>query len=132
MHRRIYNFSHPYNLANHNSGAIKHHWFLSPLFSQACVDFKCVNATNLLPDLKCDAKTTCNGNGVSGCLLYFGPKWCVDVTSSVTIRTSRGRSLCFICVLHNLQPQLKFPREKRRNIDRIFQSPTNHVIGRTL
>ncbi|KAJ4940155.1 hypothetical protein JOQ06_026464 [Pogonophryne albipinna] len=29
-----------------------------------CMDFKCQNASNLRPDLDCDAQTTCNGRGV--------------------------------------------------------------------
>ena len=39
------------------------------LLSQTCMDFKCVNASVLLPNLKCDAQTTCNGRGVSQHLL---------------------------------------------------------------
>ncbi|XP_071319588.1 disintegrin and metalloproteinase domain-containing protein 9 isoform X2 [Trachinotus anak] len=31
---------------------------------KACLDFKCVNASALLPNLDCDAQTTCNGRGV--------------------------------------------------------------------
>ncbi|XP_068439887.1 disintegrin and metalloproteinase domain-containing protein 9 [Clinocottus analis] len=31
---------------------------------KACLDFKCVNASVLLPVLDCDAQTTCNGKGV--------------------------------------------------------------------
>ncbi|RVE59736.1 hypothetical protein OJAV_G00191540 [Oryzias javanicus] len=31
---------------------------------KTCVDFKCMNASVLLPNLNCDAKTTCNGHGV--------------------------------------------------------------------
>ncbi|KAK7918635.1 hypothetical protein WMY93_009919 [Mugilogobius chulae] len=31
---------------------------------KTCVDFKCVDASVLLPKLDCDAKTTCNGRGV--------------------------------------------------------------------
>ncbi|XP_012720861.2 disintegrin and metalloproteinase domain-containing protein 9 isoform X1 [Fundulus heteroclitus] len=31
---------------------------------KTCIDFKCVNASVLLPNLDCDAKTTCNGQGV--------------------------------------------------------------------
>nr|XP_019938468.1 PREDICTED: disintegrin and metalloproteinase domain-containing protein 9-like [Paralichthys olivaceus] len=31
---------------------------------KTCLDFKCVNASALLPDLDCDAQTTCNGRGV--------------------------------------------------------------------
>ncbi|XP_067100856.1 disintegrin and metalloproteinase domain-containing protein 9 [Osmerus mordax] len=34
---------------------------------KACIDFKCVNATALLPQLNCDAQNTCNGRG-----------WCND------------------------------------------------------
>ncbi|XP_061563697.1 disintegrin and metalloproteinase domain-containing protein 9 [Cololabis saira] len=31
---------------------------------KTCLDFKCVNASALLPNLDCDAKTTCNGRGL--------------------------------------------------------------------
>ncbi|KAM9837684.1 disintegrin and metalloproteinase domain-containing protein 9 [Aulostomus maculatus] len=31
---------------------------------KACLDLRCVNASVLLPDLDCDAQTTCNGRGV--------------------------------------------------------------------
>ncbi|KAK5881387.1 hypothetical protein CesoFtcFv8_022193 [Champsocephalus esox] len=31
---------------------------------KTCMDFKCQNASNLRPDLDCDAQTTCNGRGV--------------------------------------------------------------------
>ncbi|XP_028286678.1 disintegrin and metalloproteinase domain-containing protein 9 [Parambassis ranga] len=31
---------------------------------KTCLDFKCVNASNLLPNLDCDAQTTCNSRGV--------------------------------------------------------------------
>ncbi|XP_053269653.1 disintegrin and metalloproteinase domain-containing protein 9 [Pleuronectes platessa] len=31
---------------------------------KTCVDFKCVNASALSPNLDCDAQTTCNGRGV--------------------------------------------------------------------
>ncbi|KAM4524139.1 disintegrin and metalloproteinase domain-containing protein 9 [Odontesthes bonariensis] len=31
---------------------------------KTCLDFQCVNASALLPDLDCDAQTTCNGRGV--------------------------------------------------------------------
>ncbi|XP_053739324.1 disintegrin and metalloproteinase domain-containing protein 9 [Synchiropus splendidus] len=31
---------------------------------KTCIDFTCVNASALLPNFKCDAKTTCNGRGV--------------------------------------------------------------------
>ncbi|TKS89752.1 Disintegrin and metalloproteinase domain-containing protein 9 [Collichthys lucidus] len=31
---------------------------------KTCLDFKCVNASALLPDLDCDAQTTCNNRGV--------------------------------------------------------------------
>ncbi|XP_018554716.1 LOW QUALITY PROTEIN: disintegrin and metalloproteinase domain-containing protein 9-like [Lates calcarifer] len=31
---------------------------------KACLDFKCVNASALLPNLDCDAQTTCNSRGV--------------------------------------------------------------------
>ncbi|KAG7228032.1 hypothetical protein INR49_005654 [Caranx melampygus] len=31
---------------------------------KACLNFKCVNATALLPNFDCDAQTTCNGKGV--------------------------------------------------------------------
>ncbi|KAM6899095.1 uncharacterized protein PEZ65_020977 [Lycodopsis pacificus] len=31
---------------------------------KACLDFKCVNASALLPNLDCDAQSTCNGRGV--------------------------------------------------------------------
>lgn len=33
-------------------------------FFQACLDFQCVNASALLPNLDCDANTTCNSQGV--------------------------------------------------------------------
>lgn len=36
---------------------------ISPLF-QTCIDFKCVNASALLPNLDCHAETTCHGRGV--------------------------------------------------------------------
>ncbi|XP_067344084.1 disintegrin and metalloproteinase domain-containing protein 9 isoform X2 [Channa argus] len=31
---------------------------------KVCIDFKCVNASALLPNLTCDAQATCNGRGV--------------------------------------------------------------------
>lgn len=31
---------------------------------KTCIDFKCVDAAALLPNLACDARTTCHGNGV--------------------------------------------------------------------
>ncbi|XP_074476040.1 disintegrin and metalloproteinase domain-containing protein 9 [Sebastes fasciatus] len=31
---------------------------------KTCMDFKCVNASDLLPKLNCDAETTCSGRGV--------------------------------------------------------------------
>ncbi|XP_071392814.1 disintegrin and metalloproteinase domain-containing protein 9 [Centroberyx affinis] len=31
---------------------------------KTCLDFKCVNASALLPNLDCDARSTCNGHGV--------------------------------------------------------------------
>uniref|UniRef100_A0A8D0CQZ7 ADAM metallopeptidase domain 9b n=1 Tax=Sander lucioperca TaxID=283035 RepID=A0A8D0CQZ7_SANLU len=31
---------------------------------KTCIDFQCVNASNLLPDLTCGAQTTCNSRGV--------------------------------------------------------------------
>ncbi|XP_044033961.1 disintegrin and metalloproteinase domain-containing protein 9 isoform X2 [Siniperca chuatsi] len=31
---------------------------------KTCLDFKCVNTSNLLPNFDCDAQTTCNGRGV--------------------------------------------------------------------
>uniref|UniRef100_A0A665WSK0 Disintegrin and metalloproteinase domain-containing protein 9-like n=1 Tax=Echeneis naucrates TaxID=173247 RepID=A0A665WSK0_ECHNA len=31
---------------------------------KACLNFQCVNASTLLPDLNCDAQRTCNGRGV--------------------------------------------------------------------
>lgn len=31
---------------------------------KTCIDFKCVDAAALLPNLKCDAQTTCHGHGV--------------------------------------------------------------------
>ncbi|KAM9336916.1 disintegrin and metalloproteinase domain-containing protein 9 [Symphorus nematophorus] len=31
---------------------------------KTCLDFQCVNASALLPNLNCDAQTTCNGRGV--------------------------------------------------------------------
>ncbi|TNN03450.1 hypothetical protein fugu_000479 [Takifugu bimaculatus] len=31
---------------------------------KTCIDFQCVNASALLPNLDCDAQTTCHGNGV--------------------------------------------------------------------
>uniref|UniRef100_A0A3P9LVE5 Zgc:174164 n=1 Tax=Oryzias latipes TaxID=8090 RepID=A0A3P9LVE5_ORYLA len=49
---------------------------------KTCVDFKCVNASVLLPDLDCDAKTTCNGHGVCNdrghchCDNGWGPPFC--------------------------------------------------------
>ncbi|XP_015236789.1 PREDICTED: disintegrin and metalloproteinase domain-containing protein 9-like [Cyprinodon variegatus] len=30
---------------------------------KTCIDFKCVNASALVPNLKCDSQTTCNGRG---------------------------------------------------------------------
>ncbi|KAK0142131.1 Disintegrin and metalloproteinase domain-containing protein 9 [Merluccius polli] len=39
--------------------------------AKTCLDFKCVNASVLLPNLDCDAQTTCNGHGVSRRVLCF-------------------------------------------------------------
>ncbi|XP_023269129.1 disintegrin and metalloproteinase domain-containing protein 9-like isoform X1 [Seriola lalandi dorsalis] len=58
---------------------------------KACLDFKCVNATALLPKLACDAQTTCNGRGVCNdqgnchCENGWGPPQCA--------RSGRGGSI---------------------------------------
>ncbi|XP_055085700.1 disintegrin and metalloproteinase domain-containing protein 9 isoform X2 [Periophthalmus magnuspinnatus] len=49
---------------------------------KTCVDFKCVDASVLLPKLNCDSKTTCNGRGVCNnmghchCDVGWGPPDC--------------------------------------------------------
>lgn len=72
------------------------------LLCQTCIDFQCVNASALLPNLNCDAQTTCNGQGVRrkfptiyfsanddiACPLHYDPSFRYAITKgTATVRT---------------------------------------------